>query len=451
MEYRILGPLEVAGAGSQVVLGGGRQRSLLALLLLHANEVVSSDRLIDELWGDVAACDRGQDRPGLRLPAAQGAARRRRPRARSSRVGTATSCSVEPGELDLERFERALADGRRALDAAAPEQAADMLRDGLALWRGSPLADFAYEPFAQAEIARLEELRLAAVEERVEADLELGRHAEVVGELEALVAEHPLRERLRGQLMLALYRCERQADALAVYRQGRHRLVEELGLEPSRTLRRLRRRHPRPGPGLAAPPRAATATPRPRAPSAAAVRAARARSCSPASRCWRAPRRSGRPGAARRPGPASAASPRDVQRARRGRARAGPSRRRCASGRGSAGGRRRPRVGGRRRLAHRLGDRRPHASPSCAPCPPGSSPGRRRRRRVGLGGRRRAPPRARIDARYGRVRQDRALERRPARAPTASASTRRRSRSALARLDHRRHPRSPGEPEHDQA
>jgi DNA-binding SARP family transcriptional activator/DNA-binding beta-propeller fold protein YncE len=238
MEYRILGPLEVAENDREVVLGRGRQRSLLALLLLHPNEVVSAERLIDELWGEAPPPTAGktvqvyvsQLRKALRNGNAEGPLLTR---------GSGYVLRIEPGELDLHRFERALAEGRQAIDADTPDAAAELLRDGLALWRGPPLADFAYEPFAQAEIARLEDLRLAALEQRIEADLELGRHAEVVSELEALVAEHPLREGLRAQLMLALYRCDRQAEALAAYRLGRRLLVEELGIEPSASLREL--------------------------------------------------------------------------------------------------------------------------------------------------------------------------------------------------------------------
>ena len=126
-----------------------------------------------------------------------------------------------PDDVDVQRFERSVSAGERALAAGEPDRAAQRLRQGLALWRGPPLADFTYEPFAQQEIARLEELRLVAIEQRIDADLALGRHAQVVGELEALVREHPLRERIRGQLMLALYRCGRQAEALEAYRDGR--------------------------------------------------------------------------------------------------------------------------------------------------------------------------------------------------------------------------------------
>jgi DNA-binding SARP family transcriptional activator len=266
MEYRILGPLEVAEDDREVGLGRGRQRSLLAVLLLHANEVVPTERLVDELWGEAPPPTASktvqvyisQLRKSLRNGAREDPLLTR---------GSGYVLRVEPGALDLHRFERALADGRRALDADAPDEAAETLRDGLALWRGPPLADFTYEPFAQAEITRLEELHLAAVEERIEADLELGRHAEIVGELEALVAEHPLREGLRRQLMLALYRCDRQAEALETYRRGRHLLIEELGIEPSSSLRELHEQILAQDPALSAPARPRR-PPRPRPPAA---------------------------------------------------------------------------------------------------------------------------------------------------------------------------------------
>ena len=242
MEFRILGPLEVVEGDRVVALGSGKARALLAVLLLHANEVVPSERLIEELWGEAAPVtvaksvqtyvshlrralrgergDNGAD--GLLVTRAGGYVLR-----------------LEPGQLDLARFERLVQEGRRALEVGEPEQAAESLREALALWRGPPLVDFSYEPFAQQEIARLEELRMAAQEERIEADLALGRHTELTAELETLVAAQPLRERLRGQLMLALYRCDRQVEALEVFRHGRERLVEELGLQPSPALRRL--------------------------------------------------------------------------------------------------------------------------------------------------------------------------------------------------------------------
>jgi DNA-binding SARP family transcriptional activator len=236
MEFRLLGPLDVSDEGRRVVLRGARQRALLAMLLLHANEVVPEERLLEEVWG------------GAR-PASGGAALRVRiSQLRKALGGTVVATrspgyllEVEPAQVDALRFEELLARGRRELATGDAPAAADTLGEALALWRGAPLADLAYEEFAQAEIARLEDLRLSAFEERLEADLALGRHGEVVGELEALVAEHPFRERLRGQLMLALYRSGRQVEALAAYRDARRDLVAELGIEPTRSLQELER------------------------------------------------------------------------------------------------------------------------------------------------------------------------------------------------------------------
>ncbi len=232
---------------------------VLAILLLHANAVVSSDRLVDELWGDTP--------PQTAAKSLQVHVSRLRKELGKDRLGTRPPgyvLNLEAAELDLTRFEQLFGEAR----TADPETAAQKLRQALALWRGPALADLAYQPFAQAEIARLEELRLAAVEHRVDADLATGRHSEIVGELEALVAEHPLRERLRGQLMIALYRSGRQAEALDAYRDGRERLLEELGLEPSEDLKGLEQailRHDSSlelapeAPGPAAPSRGASA------------------------------------------------------------------------------------------------------------------------------------------------------------------------------------------------
>jgi DNA-binding SARP family transcriptional activator len=216
--------------GRSLDLGGVKQRSLLALLLLHANQVVSTDRLIDELWGAAP--------PATAAKSIQVMVSKLRRILGEHRLVTQPPgylLRLDLAELDLARFERLVAEARRA----APESAAQKLRQALALWRGPALADLAYERFAQAEVARLEELRLAALDQRIDADLAAGRHAELVGELEALVAEHPLRERLRCQLMLALYRSSRQAEALAAYRAARHELSEGLGLEPSEELKWL--------------------------------------------------------------------------------------------------------------------------------------------------------------------------------------------------------------------
>ena len=236
MEFRILGPLEVWDAGREVSLGGPKPRALLAGLLLHPNEVVSADRLIDELWGedfpeDAAAALR-VNVSRLRKALAQDVLTTRSP---------GYVIRVEPDELDLHRFERLVDEGRDLLARGLAADASQRLRDALSLWRGQPLADFAYESFAQAAIARLEEIRLSAVELRIDADLVLGRHDELVGELEALIADHPLRERLRAYLMTALYRSGRQAEALGAYQNARRALVDELGIEPSPALQELER------------------------------------------------------------------------------------------------------------------------------------------------------------------------------------------------------------------
>ncbi|MGH3072634.1 MAG: BTAD domain-containing putative transcriptional regulator [Gaiellaceae bacterium] len=232
MEFRMLGPLEVEDAGRVLPLRGPRQRALLATLLISANEVVADERLFDELWGDEPPAS---GRTALRVRVSQlrkwlgGALVTRSP---------GYMLSVDPDLIDAHRFEQLLAAGREALPTD-PTRAASTLQEALALWRGPALADVAAEPFARAEAARLDELRLTTLELRIEADLALGRHLELVSELEALVAERPLRERLRGQLMLALYRSGRQAGALTVFREGRALLVDELGIEPERELRDL--------------------------------------------------------------------------------------------------------------------------------------------------------------------------------------------------------------------
>jgi DNA-binding SARP family transcriptional activator len=234
MEFRILGALEAWDRGSEVPLGGPKPRALLTVLLLHANEVVAADRLIDELWGE--------DSPER----AAGALRVNVSRVRKALppdVLTTRSpgyvLRVEPDELDLHRFERLVDEGRSLLGRGLAAEASQRLRDALALWRGPALADFAYERFAQAAIARLEEIRLVATELRIDADLSLGRHDELVGELEELVGENPLRERLRRCLMTALYRSGRQAEALDAYQDARRALVDGLGIEPSAELKEL--------------------------------------------------------------------------------------------------------------------------------------------------------------------------------------------------------------------
>jgi DNA-binding SARP family transcriptional activator len=237
MEFRLLGPLEVSCAGRTVRLGGARERSVLAIMLLNANVVVSVDSLVDQLWPDAPPesavhavhvsisrlrrmLDDGgpgrieTDRPGYRL-------------------------RVVSGELDLERFRGLCREGREHAARGDPGSASAAFVEAAALWRGPPLADLATEPFARAAAARLAEDQIGVVEARITADLKLGRHPALVAELEDWVAVYPLRERLRAQLMEALYGCGRQADALAVFRQIRALLVEELGVEPGPELREV--------------------------------------------------------------------------------------------------------------------------------------------------------------------------------------------------------------------
>ncbi len=238
MEFRILGPLEVRGYDGAVIdLGGRQQRLLVAVLLLHPNEVVSVDSLIEALWPDQppASAVKSVQAQISRVRRALGEGERLQTR------GNGYLLVVEPGELDSDRFRALLQEGREGLAGGDPTGAETTIREALELWRGQPLADFAYDDFSQAEIARLDELRLSALEERFDAELALGRHGAVVAELEALVVTHPLRERLRGQLMLALYRSGRQAEALRAYEDARRQLAEELGLEPSEPLKRLQR------------------------------------------------------------------------------------------------------------------------------------------------------------------------------------------------------------------
>jgi DNA-binding SARP family transcriptional activator len=245
MEFRILGPLEVVDGDHIVALKGTRTRALLVLLLTSANQVVSADRLVDELWGATPPREAGnalqyhvsQLRKAL-APAAPVATR-----------GPGYVINVGPEELDLLRFERLVAD---AQDLPSPG-AARVLREALGLWRGPPLADLAGEAFAEPEIRRLDELRLVALERRIAADLELGSRGELVAELEALTLEHPYREALRAQLMLALYGAGRQVEALDVYRENRRLLVDELGIDPGPAIQLLEQRILRQDPTLDAP------------------------------------------------------------------------------------------------------------------------------------------------------------------------------------------------------
>jgi len=231
LQLGVLGPLQISVAGRVIELRRAKQRSLLALLLLNVGEVVSTDRLVEELWA-------GQP-PKTAVGSLQNLVSELRKALGPDVLHTRAPgyvLDVDPELVDVHRFQRLVA---RAGEGKDPELRATQLREALALWRGPPLADLALEPFAQVEIARLEELRTAAREDLIYAELEVGRHAQLVGEVEALVAEHPLRERLRGQLMLALYRSGRQAEALEAYREARETLVEQLGIEPSPELQRL--------------------------------------------------------------------------------------------------------------------------------------------------------------------------------------------------------------------
>src|SRR5207342_993596 len=242
MEFRILGPLEVREEGEALPLGGAKQRALLAVLLLHANEAVSADRLIDALWGEGAA-ETAAHTLQVYVSQVRKALRSAGDGARDVLVTRPPGylLRVQTNELDLEIFKEQVEEGRRAIAEGDPAEAARLLAAGLDQWRGPPLDEFAYETFAQVPIAKLEELRLSAIEDRIDADLALGRHPDLVGELQTLVAEHPLRDRLRAQYMLALYRSGRQTEALEAYREARQMLTEELGIDPAPALQRLER------------------------------------------------------------------------------------------------------------------------------------------------------------------------------------------------------------------
>jgi len=236
-EFRILGPLEVIGEDGPLRLGGPKQRATLAILLLSANRVVSVDRLADELYAGAApvtAVTQVQRQiSGLRKLLGSGSAIETRP--------PGYIIHLSPNQLDLDRFERGTDEAGRAMQRGDASQAASLLRRVLGLWRGAALADLAHERFARIAVERLEEIRLAALEQRLDADLVLGRHRELIGELEELASRYPLRERLAGQLMLSLYRSSRQAEALDVYRRTREALVGGLGLEPTPALGELER------------------------------------------------------------------------------------------------------------------------------------------------------------------------------------------------------------------
>lgn len=249
LRYLILGPLEIRDGATEVALRGGQQRKLLAILLLHDSEFVSSDRLIDELWAGKP--------PGTAAKALQGyvsSLRKQLGPEAIETVGAGYRLKVAAEQVDVHEFEELLAEARPLERGPA----AAKLQEALALWRGPALADFAYDDFAQREIERLEGLRQAGIERRINLELALGHHDDLVPELEALVHSHPLHERLRAHLMVALYRSGRQAEALDVYRDTRTVLLDELGLEPSEELQALQRAILDHDPSLAAPPRVET-------------------------------------------------------------------------------------------------------------------------------------------------------------------------------------------------
>jgi DNA-binding SARP family transcriptional activator len=263
VDYRLLGPLEVWDGDAPLNLGGAKQRALLALLLLNSNRVLPTERLIEELWGetppDTAANAVQVYVANLRKILQPG----RLPGAASDVIVTRAPgylIRVMSDDVDLMHFERLTADARRAL-TSDPETASTLLRQALALWRGPALADVVFEGPARGDITRLEELHLSALEDRIQADLDLGRHAALVGELTGLVAAHSVRERLHAQLMLALYRSGRQAEALKAYRDARTMLVEELGIDPSPELQSLEKAILQQDPALLLAPRAEPARP----------------------------------------------------------------------------------------------------------------------------------------------------------------------------------------------
>jgi DNA-binding SARP family transcriptional activator len=237
MQYRVLGSIEIENrCGAPLTLCGARQRALLAIFLLHANQLVSPDRLIDELW----------ERPPR---SATAALQNHVSRLRKVLHGNGEQVlltrpngyllQIDHGDLDIDQFEDLVAGGQQAARSGKVEVAAATLRRALSLWRGRPFEGIEYEPFVQAEIARLEERRLMVLEARLSADLALGRHDDLVAELQALVLAHPYREEIRRQLMLALYRSGRQAESLSTYHDARRTLIGDLGIEPGPALRRL--------------------------------------------------------------------------------------------------------------------------------------------------------------------------------------------------------------------
>jgi predicted ATPase/DNA-binding SARP family transcriptional activator len=246
MDFRILGPLEIASEGKLVQLRAAKQRALLAVLLLHANDVVSYTRLLDELWGERP--------PATAIKTLQVYVAALRKALGSERIVSRARgylLRADADEVDVTRFERLVGEAQQYREAGAAAEAAERFREALSLWRGAALADVSFESLAQGEVERLEELRLTVLAERIECELFLGRHGAIIGELEALVREHPLHERIRGQLMLALYRNGRQAEALEAFHDARKTLVEQLGIEPGLELQDLNRRILKQDPDLA--------------------------------------------------------------------------------------------------------------------------------------------------------------------------------------------------------
>ncbi len=270
VEYRILGPLEVLEEGRPLALGRLKERTVLAVLLLHANEFVSRERLIDELWGVSPP-------PTARKAVNVYISKLRKTLTVNGGDPIATAdggyrLAVDPDHLDADRMRSLVTRARDEMARGESETASRLLREALALWRGPPLAGLSLESVGRDEVAQLDELRLTVLMDRIDCDLAQGRHEHVLGELQVLVREHPLRERLRAQQMLALYRADRQADALDAYQQARRDLIDELGIEPSESLQRLQQAILRHDPALEAP--AGTAAANGAAPTATPARGA---------------------------------------------------------------------------------------------------------------------------------------------------------------------------------
>ncbi len=251
MEFRILGPLEVLEDGRPLALGRLKERIVLAVLLLHANEFVSRERLIDELWG-VAPPATARKAVNVYV------SKLRKTLARNDHDPIATADGgyrlvVDSDLLDADRMRTLVAAAREQMADGESKAASRLLHEALAFWRGPTLAGLTLESFGRDEVGQLDELRLTVLMDRIDCDLAQGRHEDVLGELQVLVREHPLRERLRAQQMLALYRADRQADALDAYQQARHDLIDELGIEPSESLQRLQQAILRHDPALEAP------------------------------------------------------------------------------------------------------------------------------------------------------------------------------------------------------